>query len=63
MIVYRFKNQNGYVMWNSRPVKMRRNDPTARRNFKRFRRIWWWEEMRWNQRHGIKDTNTVQTDM
>lgn len=53
MIVYRYKNQNGYVMWNSRPVKMRRNDPTARRNFKRFRRIWWWEEMRWNQRHGI----------
>lgn len=62
MIVYRFKNQNGYVLWNSRLVKMRRNDPTARRNFKRFRRIWWWEEMRRNQRHG-KDTNTVQEHM
>ena len=53
MIVYRFKNQNGYIMWNCRPVKERRHDPKARRSFKRFRRIWWWEEMRWNQRHGI----------
>jgi len=62
MIVYRYKNQNGYVMWNCRPVKQRRLDPKTRRNVRRFRRIWWWEEMRWNQRHG-ENTNTVQEHM
>ena len=53
MIVYRMKMQGGKIMWDARPVKQRRHDPKARRNIRNYRRIWWWEEMRWNQRHGI----------
>jgi hypothetical protein len=55
MIIYRLKMRDGNILWNSRMIKMRRNDPTARRNFKRFRRMWFWYEERWNQRHGIKN--------
>ena len=35
-------------------VKMRTSDKNKRLYSKRYRRIWFWHEDRWNQRHGIK---------
>jgi hypothetical protein len=51
MIVYRVVNLFGL---RKRCVVERRSDRNARRNYKRYRRIWFWHEDRWNQRHGIK---------
>jgi lauroyl/myristoyl acyltransferase len=62
MIVYRV------IRWaGTRPktVKMRTSDKRARldQRIRTYRRQWFWNEDRWNQRHGIKDTNTVQEHM
>jgi hypothetical protein len=51
MIVYRVV---GLFSLRKRVIKMRTSDKNARRYTKRYRRIWFWNEDRWNQRHGIK---------
>ena len=51
MIVYCVK---GVFSLKKRVIKMRVSDKNARRDTKRYRRIWFWNEDRWNQRHGIK---------
>ena len=59
MIVYRV------IRWaGTKPKtrKMRTSDKNKRRYSKRYRRIWFWHEDRWNQRHG-ENSNTVQTDL
>jgi hypothetical protein len=45
-------------------VKMRVSDKSKRRHdrVETYRRIWFWHEDRWNQRHG-ENTNTVQEHM
>lgn len=59
MIVYKIKRLFGGM---KRSCKMRTSDKNKRRYSKRYRRWWFWEESRWNQRHG-KNSNTVQTDL
>ena len=59
MIVYRV------IRWaGTKPKtrKMRTSDKNKRRYSKRYRRIWFWHEDRWNQRHG-ENSNPVQTNM
>ena len=53
MIVYSVKMLFG---GRRRYVKTRLSDKNKRRHakIKRFRRWWFWNEDRWNQRHGIK---------
>jgi len=50
MIVYRVV---GLFSLRKRVIKMRVSDKNTRRYTKRYRRIWFWHEDRWNQRHGI----------
>lgn len=59
MIVYKVV---GLFSLRKRVIKMRVSDKNARRDTKRYRRIWFWHEDRWNQRHG-ENTNTVQEHM
>jgi len=49
-IIYRVVNLFGL---RKRCVKERRSDKNARRYSKRYRRMWFWHEERWNQRHGV----------
>jgi hypothetical protein len=41
----------------TRPIlrKIRTSDKNARRNIRRYRRLWFWHTDRWNQRHGITE--------
>jgi len=50
MIVYRVV---GLFSLRKRVIKMRTSDKGKRLYSKRYRRIWFWHEDRWNQRHGI----------
>ena len=59
MIVYQVK---GLFSLRKRAIKMRTSDKGKRLYSKRYRRIWFWHEDRWNQRHG-ENTNTVQEHM
>jgi hypothetical protein len=52
MIVYRVVDLFGT---RRRVVKERKSDKNARKYSRNYRRIWFWHEDRWNQRHGIKD--------
>jgi len=54
MIVYKVV---GLFSLRKRVIKMRTSDKNARQYTKRYRRIWFWNEDRWNQRHGIKGNN------
>ena len=52
MITYRV------VKWigaNPRTIKMRRLSKYERwsNQYRKYRRTWWWEEMRWKHRHKI----------
>jgi hypothetical protein len=49
-IVYRVVNLIGV---RKRWIKERRSDKNARRYSKRYRRMWFWHEERWNQRRGV----------
>jgi hypothetical protein len=51
MIVYKVVDLFGV---RKRFIKERRSDKNARRYSKRYRRMWFWHEDRWNQRQGIK---------
>jgi len=50
MIVYEIKHLFGGM---KRSCKMRTSDKNKRKYNKRYRRWWFWEESRWNARHGI----------
>ena len=54
MIVYKVVDLFGV---RRRFIKQRRSDKRARlgKKLRTYRRIWFWNEDRWNQRHGIKD--------
>ena len=54
MIVYGAKRSPTGKLLLRRWFNMRTLDKNARRDTKRYRRIWFWHEDRWNQRHGIK---------
>ena len=64
MIVYQCNAKWAMARIHKRWVKMRVSDKSKRRHdwVETYRRIWFWHEDRWNQRHG-KDTNTVQEHM
>ena len=53
MIVYKVVDLFGL---RRRQIKTRSISANTRRhnNIKRYRRLWWWHEERWNQRHDIK---------
>ena len=51
MIVYKVVDLFGT---RRRCIKERKSDKNKRLYSKRFRRLWFWHEERWNQRHGIK---------
>jgi len=63
-IVYATKRGVGGRLILKRWVKMRVSDKSKRRHdrVETYRRIWFWHEDRWNQRHG-ENTNTVQEHM
>ena len=61
MIVYR-RSVSELFKLRRRFIKMRCSDENKRRYSKRYRRIWFWHEDRWNQRHG-ENSNTVQEHM
>jgi hypothetical protein len=48
MIVYCVK---GLFSFRKRVIKMRTSDKGKRLYSKRYRRIWFWNEDKWNQRH------------
>ena len=52
MFVYKVKMLFG---GRRRYVKTRTSDKNKRRYSKRYRRVWFWHEDRWNQRHGINE--------
>ena len=54
MIVYAVKRGVGGRLILKRWVKMRRSDINARRDIRvqKYRRLWWWDASRWDQRHG-----------
>jgi len=56
MIVYATKRGVFGKLLLRRWFQLRRSDKNARRdmNIHRYRRQWFWNEDRWNQRHGIK---------
>lgn len=45
----------GKIMWDAPMQKRRTSDKNARlgKKIRTYRKIWWWDAMRWNQRHGI----------
>ena len=53
MIVYKVVDLFGV---RRRFIKQRRSDKRARlgKKLRTYRRLWFWNEDRWNQRHGIK---------
>ena len=53
MIVYGAKRSPTGKLLLRRWFKLRSSNKNARRDTKRYRRIWFWHEERWNQRHGI----------
>ena len=55
MITYGIKRSPTGHLWMKRWIMMRRSNKDARRGKKlrTYRRLWWWDEIRWNQRHGI----------
>jgi hypothetical protein len=56
MIVYQCNAKWAMARIHKRWVKMRVSDASKRRHdrVETYRRIWFWHEDRWNQRHGIK---------
>jgi hypothetical protein len=54
-IVYATKRGVGGRLILKRWIKLRRTDRNARRDIdvKRYRRMWWWDADRWDQRHGL----------
>lgn len=52
MIVYKVVGLFGL---RKRVIKMRVSDKNARRYSKRYRRIWFWNEDRWDQRHSVSE--------
>ena len=60
MIVYKVKDLFGV---RRRFIKERRSDKNKRFSFKKFRRLWFWHEDRWNQRHGIKTEQWQEWDI
>ena len=56
MIVYQCNAKWAMARIHKRWVKMRVSDASKRRHDRvaTYRRIWFWNEDRWNQRHGIK---------
>ena len=56
MIVYGTKRSPTKKLLLRRWVKMRVSDKSKRRHDRvdTYRRQWFWNEDRWNQRHGIK---------
>ena len=52
MIIYRVVNLFGL---RKRFIKERRSDKNKRRHtrLKKYRRLWFWHEDKWNQRHNI----------
>ena len=56
MIVYQCNAKWAMARIHKRWVKMRVSDASKRRHDRvaTYRRIWFWHEDRWNQRHGIK---------
>jgi len=60
MIVYATKRGVGGRLILKRWIKKRASDSNTRRdiNVQKYRRLWWWDAIRWDQRHGINyDTN------
>jgi hypothetical protein len=57
MIVYQCNAKWSMPRNHRRWVKMRVSDKSKRRHdrVETYRRIWFWHEDRWNQRHGIKN--------
>jgi hypothetical protein len=57
MIVYQCNAKWSMARIHKRWVKMRVSDESRRRHDRvaTYRRIWFWHEDRWNQRHGIKN--------
>ena len=53
MITYKPKRGAFGKLLLRRWTMMRRPSNTERRDIRRYRRIWFWHEDRWNQRHGI----------
>lgn len=55
MITYKVKMLNGHFMWDAPMQKRRKSDKNARleKKLKTYRRMWWWIESKWNQRHNI----------
>jgi hypothetical protein len=55
MIVYGTKRGAFGKLLLRRWFQLRRSDKNARRdiNVQRYRRQWFWNEDRWNQRHGL----------
>ena len=45
----------GKIMWDAPMQKRRTSDKNARlgKKIRTYRKIWWWDAMRWNQRHEI----------
>jgi len=64
MIVYATKRGVGGRLILKRWIKKRKSDINARRDIRvqTYRRLWWWDASRWDQRHG-QDSNTVQEHM
>lgn len=54
MITYAVKMQNGKIMWDAPWTKRRSSDKNARleKKLRTYRRLWWWHQDRWEQRHG-----------
>jgi len=53
MIVYQCNAKWAMTRVHKRWVKMRVSNKNARRDTKVYRRIWFWHEDKWDQRHGI----------
>ena len=62
MIVYKVVDLFGL---RRRQIKTRSINANTRRHdrIKRYRRLWWWHEERWNQRHGIKTEQWQEWDI
>jgi hypothetical protein len=54
-IVYATKRGVGGRLILKRWIKKRKSDIDARRDIRvqTYRRLWWWDASRWDQRHGV----------
>ena len=55
MILYNAKRGAGGRLILKRWFRIRRSDKNARleKKVRTYRRLWWWDASRWDQRHGV----------